>query len=147
VSKPRKVSRQYEWQMRQKAAGCCVTCGQPRDRFACECNECRHKATIRGRLYNGNAPWLPGADQEPVYLVRERLQAQAVEMYESGHTLREVGALLGVNQTTVLTWLTKLGIARRPKGTRSKRSHGKGLTSRRQGSRMLATPRRRKVKR
>jgi hypothetical protein len=38
------------WQQKMKLAGCCMKCGNPRERLACLCDKCNRKDLTRRRI-------------------------------------------------------------------------------------------------
>ncbi len=55
------MSRQYEWQLRKIAEGCCEICGRPRKHYARRCDQCRIKERVYTRRLCGSYKWKPGS--------------------------------------------------------------------------------------
>ena len=50
--------------------------------------------------------------------------AKMIDLYQKGHTAQEVGAKCGVNPSTVLDYLKRFGIERRPSHPRRRKAEG-----------------------
>jgi hypothetical protein len=56
LGRPDPICRERRWQLRQKAAGNCVTCGKPRKFSARFCPKHEAESTAK----RGYQPWRPG---------------------------------------------------------------------------------------
>lgn len=59
------ISPQLAWQQKQVAAGNCRICGQPRNLYAVECDDCHEKAAKRRRKKSKHKPWKKGGRGRP----------------------------------------------------------------------------------
>ena len=62
------VSRQYEWQKKQRALGNCTICGKPRDgKSQLACKKCLTRYRLAKRKKLGLKKWRPGHRGRPPY--------------------------------------------------------------------------------
>jgi hypothetical protein len=59
------MSRQAEWQKKQKAAGCCVSCGDEAVAGSSFCHEHLVARRIKSREKLGFKAWVPGGKGRP----------------------------------------------------------------------------------
>lgn len=69
---PPVISRQRQWQLRQKRKGNCILCGRRRNGKAWLCDGCHTKQMIAQRARRGFKPWRPGSRGVPPLEDRKR---------------------------------------------------------------------------
>jgi hypothetical protein len=59
------MTRQRQWQLKMQAAGLCITCAEPRNKYSHRCDKCHLHVTLRQRERVGHKPWKPGGVGRP----------------------------------------------------------------------------------
>jgi len=60
-----KPSRQYRWQLKQIALGCCARCGDKRKHYTVLCDSCQLNDRLRQQKRSGSRPWHEGKRGRP----------------------------------------------------------------------------------